>query len=251
MLEIKDIRGGFKGEEILKGVSLSVKKGEVHSVMGPNGSGKSTLSKILVGHPAYEVTSGSVTYNGKDLLSMASEDRANAGVFLAYQYPVEIPGVNNVEFLRMAYNAKRKSLGEEAVDPLDFEEIVDAKMKMLNMDVKFKERSVNDGFSGGEKKKNEILQMAVLEPNISILDEIDSGLDIDALKTVAEGVNALRSNDNAVVVITHFPRILEYIKPDFVHVFSDGKIVKSGGYELAHELETTGYDEFATGGAKA
>jgi Fe-S cluster assembly ATP-binding protein len=250
MLEINDIRGGFKGGEILKGVTLSVKKGEVHSVMGPNGSGKSTLSKILVGHPAYEVTSGTVTYNGKDLLSMAPEERANAGVFLAYQYPVEIPGVNNVEFLRMAYNAKRKSRGEDPVDPLDFEEIVDGKMEMLNMDSKFKERSVNDGFSGGEKKKNEILQMAILEPSIAILDEIDSGLDIDALKTVAEGVNALRSGDNAVIVITHFPRILEYVKPDHVHVFSDGKIVKSGGYELAHELEATGYDRFVNGGAK-
>jgi len=249
MLEIKDLKAGFKGGEILKGVSLKVNMGEVHSIMGPNGSGKSTLSKVLVGHPAYTVSSGSVTLKGKSLLEMDPEDRSTAGLFLAYQYPVEVPGVNNVEFLRMAYNAKLKSLGKEEVDPLDFEEIIDSKMKMLNMDSRFKERAVNEGFSGGEKKKNEILQMAVLDPIVSILDEIDSGLDIDALKTVAEGVNKLRSKNNAIVVITHFPRILEYIKPDHVHVFSGGKIVKSGDSKLAHELEISGYDGYVNSGA--
>ncbi|MDH5542393.1 MAG: Fe-S cluster assembly ATPase SufC [Nitrospinota bacterium] len=249
MLEIKDLKAGFKGGEILKGVSLKVNKGEVHSIMGPNGSGKSTLSKVLVGHPSYSVSSGSVTLDGKDLLDMDPEDRATAGLFLAYQYPVEVPGVNNVEFLRMAYNAKLKSAGKEEIDPLDFEEIIDSKMKMLGMDSRFKERAVNEGFSGGEKKKNEILQMAVLDPVVSVLDEIDSGLDIDALKTVAEGVNRLRSGNNAIIVITHFPRILEYIKPDHVHVFSAGRIVKSGDSKLAHELEVSGYDGYINGGA--
>ena len=249
MLEIKDLKAGFKGGEILKGVSLKVKKGEVHSIMGPNGSGKSTLSKVLVGHPSYSVSSGSVTLDGKNLLDMDPEDRATAGLFLAYQYPVEVPGVNNVEFLRMAYNAKLKSAGKEEIDPLDFEEIIDSKMKMLGMDSRFKERAVNEGFSGGEKKKNEILQMAVLDPVVSVLDEIDSGLDIDALKTVAEGVNRLRSGNNAIIVITHFPRILEYIKPDHVHVFSAGRIVKSGDSKLAHDLEVSGYDGYINGGA--
>ncbi len=242
MLEIKDLRAGYEGVEILKGISLSVKKGEVHSIMGPNGSGKSTLSKIIVGHPLYEVMGGSVQYEGQDLLELEPEDRAQNGIFLAYQYPVEIPGVNNAEFLRMAYNAKLKKEGKEEVDPLDFEEILSEKMKILSMDKKYRERSVNDGFSGGEKKKNEILQMAILQPKLTILDEIDSGLDIDALKVVANGINKLKTPDKAMIVITHFPRLLEYIQPDYVHVLSAGKIITSGDKNLAHELEAKGYD---------
>ena len=244
MLEIKDLHAGLEGIEILKGISLSVGKGEIHSIMGPNGHGKSTLSKILIGHPAYKVFSGSVTWLGKDLLTLSAEDRALAGLFLAYQYPVEIPGVNNAEFMRMAYNAKRKHLGQELADPLDFEDILTAKMELLGMDSKFRERSVNDGFSGGEKKKNEILQMAVLEPKLAVLDEIDSGLDIDALRVVADGVNKLSNSENAVLAITHYPRLLEYIKPKFVHVLISGTIARSGGYELAEELEKTGYDAY-------
>lgn len=246
MLTIADLKAGFDGNEILKGISLKVNKGEVHSIMGPNGSGKSTLSKILVGHPSYEVFSGSVEYDGKSLIEMEAEERSLAGVFMAYQYPVEIPGVNNAEFLRMAYNAKLKNEGKEEVDPLDFEDILTEKMNLLNMDRKFRERSVNDGFSGGEKKKNEILQMAILEPKLTILDEIDSGLDIDALRVVAEGINKLKSEDNALVVITHFPRLLEYIHPDYVHVMSAGKIITSGDKTLAHELEEKGYDHLLT-----
>lgn len=242
MLSITELKAGFDGNEILKGISLKVNKGEVHSIMGPNGSGKSTLSKILVGHPSYEVYSGSVDYDGKNLIELEAEERSLAGVFMAYQYPVEIPGVNNAEFLRMAYNAKLKNEGKEEVDPLDFEDILSEKMKLLNMDRKFRERSVNDGFSGGEKKKNEILQMAILEPKLTILDEIDSGLDIDALKVVAEGINKLKSENNALIVITHFPRLLEYIHPDYVHVMSAGKIITSGDKKLAHELEEKGYD---------
>jgi len=243
MLEVKDLKAGLDGAEILKGISLKVKKGEVHSIMGPNGSGKSTFSKILVGHPAYEVLGGSVTFNGENLLEMEPEERALNGIFLGYQYPVEVPGVNNAEFLRMAYNEKLKKEGKEEVDPLDFDILLGEKMKLLGMDSRYKERSVNEGFSGGEKKKNEILQMAVLEPKLSILDEIDSGLDIDALKTVAEGVNTLRNEDTAIILITHYPRILEYIKPDHVHVLSAGRIIKSGDFALAHELEKTGYDD--------
>ncbi|MBI5179485.1 MAG: Fe-S cluster assembly ATPase SufC [Nitrospinae bacterium] len=244
MLEIKDLRAGINGTEIVKGISLTVNKGEIHAVMGPNGHGKSTLSKVLIGHPGYSVLSGSVTYGGKDLLAMEPETRALEGLFLAYQYPVEIPGVNNAEFLRMAYNAKLKHEGKEQVDPLDFEDILTAKMDLLGIEQKFRERSVNDGFSGGEKKKNEILQMAVLEPRLAVLDEIDSGLDIDALKVVAEGVNKLASKDNAILAITHYPRLLQYLKPQFVHVLIRGRIVRSGGYDLAHELEETGYDRY-------
>ncbi|MDH4129108.1 MAG: Fe-S cluster assembly ATPase SufC [Spirochaetota bacterium] len=242
MLEIKDLRAGFEGIEILKGISLTVKKGEVHSIMGPNGSGKSTLSKILVGHPYYDVMGGSITYQGKDIIGLEPEQRALEGIFLAYQYPVEIPGVNNAEFLRMAYNAKLKYENKEEVDPLDFEIILNQKMQFLSMDAKYKERSVNEGFSGGEKKKNEILQMAILQPNLAILDEIDSGLDIDALRVVATGVNKLKSKDNALILITHYPRLLEYINPDYVHVLSNGRIIKSGDKNLAHELEDRGYD---------
>jgi len=237
LLEIKDLHAGFEGTEIVKGVSLTVNAGEVHAVMGPNGSGKSTLAKVLAGHPSYVVSKGSITYNGQDLLELDAEERALAGVFLGFQYPVEIPGVNNAEFLRMAYNAKLVKQGQEEVDPLDFDEILDEKMKLVGMDKKY-----NEGFSGGEKKKNEILQMAVLAPKLSVLDETDSGLDIDALKVVAQGVNKLNNKDNALILITHYQRLLNYIEPDFVHVFSGGTIVKSGGKELAHELEDQGYD---------
>ena len=243
LLKIKDLHAGFEGTEIVNGVSLTVNTGETHAIMGPNGSGKSTLAKVLVGHPSYEVTQGSITYNGKNLLEMDAEDRALVGVFMGFQYPVEIPGVNNAEFLRMAYNAKLVHKGEEEVDPLDFDEILDEKMKLVGMDKKYKDRSLNEGFSGGEKKKNEILQMAVLEPKLTILDETDSGLDIDAMKVVAEGINKLTHENNALILITHYQRLLNYIEPQFVHVFSGGKIVKSGGKELAHELEAQGYDK--------
>jgi len=244
MLVIKDLHAGLDSTEILKGITLTINKGESHSIMGPNGHGKSTLSKILIGHPAYKVFSGSVTWEGKDLLALSAEERALGGLFLAYQYPVEIPGVNNAEFLRMAYNAKLKHEGKETVDPLDFEDILTSKMELLGMDSKFRERSVNEGFSGGEKKKNEILQMAILEPKLAVLDEIDSGLDIDALKIVADGVNRLSNPENATLAITHYPRLLEYLKPQHVHVLINGKIVRSGGYALAEELEKTGYDSY-------
>lgn len=242
LLEIKDLHAGFEDTEIVKGVSLTVNAGEIHAIMGPNGSGKSTMAKVLAGHPSYEVTQGTITYNGNNLLDMDAEERALAGIFMGFQYPVEIPGVNNAEFLRMAYNAKLVRQGKEEVDPLDFDEILDEKMKLVGMDKKYKDRYLNEGFSGGEKKKNEILQMAVLTPTLSILDETDSGLDIDAMKVVAEGVNKLTHEKNALILITHYQRLLNYIEPDFVHVFSDGKIVKSGGKELAHELEEQGYD---------
>jgi len=242
MLEIKDLRATVADKEILKGISLSVKAGEVHAVMGPNGSGKSTLAQVLAGHPAYEVTGGSVTYMGQDLLEMDAEIRAQAGVFLAFQYPVEIPGVSNAYFLRAAYNEIRKARGEEEIDPMSFADLMDEKMKLVEMDGAMLTRSVNTGFSGGEKKRNEILQMAVLEPKLAILDETDSGLDIDALRTVAGAVDKLRRPDNATVIVTHYQRILNYITPDFVHVLSGGRIVLSGGKELALELEARGYD---------
>jgi len=246
MLEIKDLHAGFDGNEILKGISLSVQKGEIHAVMGPNGSGKSTLAKILSGHPSYETMSGEVTFNGENLLEMEAEDRSLAGIFMGFQYPVEVPGVNNAEFLRMAHNARRIKAGDEEIDPLDFDDLLTEKMKMLGMEKKYKERNLNDGFSGGEKKKNEILQMAILEPTLSILDETDSGLDIDALRVVAEGVNKLRNENNSLILITHYQRLLDYIKPDFVHVLSKGKIVKSGDKALALELESQGYDWVTT-----
>ena len=242
MLEIKDLHAGVDGNEIVNGISLSINKGEIHAIMGPNGSGKSTLAKILSGHPAYETTGGTVTFEGKDLLEMDAEERSISGVFMGFQYPVEVPGVNNAEFLRMAHNARRVSAGEEEIDPLDFDELLSEKMKTLGMEKKYKERNLNDGFSGGEKKKNEILQMAILEPKLAILDETDSGLDIDALRIVAEGVNKLRSENNALILITHYQRLLDYIKPDFVHVLSKGKIIKSGDKSLALELESQGYD---------
>jgi Fe-S cluster assembly ATP-binding protein len=241
MLEIKDLHARAQHKEILRGVSLSVHKGEVHAIMGPNGSGKSTLARVLAGHPEYEVTAGEVLYNGRDLLEMDPEERAREGVFMAFQYPVEIPGVNNAYFLKAALNALRKHRGEPELDAMDFMQLVDEQLKVLHVDQDLLRRPVNEGFSGGEKKRNEIFQMLVLQPALAILDETDSGLDIDALKTVAEGVNAMRSPDRAIVVVTHYQRLLNYIVPDYVHVLSDGRVVKSGGKELALELEDQGY----------
>jgi len=242
MLDIRDLHATVANKEILKGISLHVNPGEVHAVMGPNGSGKSTLAQVLAGHPAYEVTAGTVTYDGRNLLEMEPEERAQAGIFLAFQYPIEIPGVSNAYFLRAAYNEIRKARGEEEIDPMSFADLMDEKMKLVEMEGDMLTRSVNTGFSGGEKKRNEILQMAVLEPKLAILDETDSGLDIDALRIVANGVNSLRRPDNATIVVTHYQRLLNYIVPDFVHVLANGRIVKSGGKELALELEARGYD---------
>ncbi|MCX7073560.1 MAG: Fe-S cluster assembly ATPase SufC [Methylococcales bacterium] len=241
MLKIKDLTVNVGTKEILKGLNLEVKAGEIHAIMGPNGAGKSTLSHVLSGKSGYEVTGGSITYNDKDLLEMPAEIRAREGVFLAFQYPVEIAGVTNVYLLKAALNAVRKHKGLSEVDAMDFLTLVKAKTKALDMDEKFLYRAVNEGFSGGEKKRNEILQMAMLEPQLCILDETDSGLDIDALRIVADGVNALRSENRAFIMVTHYQRLLDYIKPDFVHVLADGKIVKSGGAELALELEEKGY----------
>jgi len=242
MLSIQDLHATVADKEILRGISLTVSAGEVHAIMGPNGSGKSTLAQVLAGHPGYVVTGGSVTYMGQDLLEMEPEARAHAGVFLAFQYPIEIPGVSNAYFLRTAYNEVRKANGQEEVDPMDFLDIMTEKLKLVEMDEAMLQRSVNMGFSGGEKKRNEILQMAVLEPRLAILDETDSGLDIDALRIVAHGVNSLRRPDKATIVVTHYQRLLNYIVPDFVHVLVNGRIVKSGGKELALELEAKGYD---------
>jgi Fe-S cluster assembly ATP-binding protein len=242
LLEINDLHANIGEKEILKGITLSVKAGEVHAVMGPNGSGKSTLAQVLAGHPSYEVTSGTVTYDGENLLELDAEVRAQNGIFLAFQYPVEIPGVSNAYFLRSAYNEIRKSKGMEEVDPLEFLDLVEEKLKLVDMDTAMLQRSVNSGFSGGEKKRNEILQMAVLAPRLAILDETDSGLDIDALRIVAEGVNKLRSPENATILVTHYQRLLNYIIPDQVHVLAGGRIVRSGGKELALELEEKGYD---------
>ena len=246
MLDIKNLRATVADKEILRGIDLTVNAGEVHAVMGPNGSGKSTLAQVLAGNPAYEVTGGSVVYNGQDLLELQPEERAQQGVFLAFQYPVEIPGVSNAYFLRAAYNEVRKAHGEEEVDPLEFADLVEERLKLVDMDRSMLDRSVNTGFSGGEKKRNEILQMAVLRPKLSILDETDSGLDIDALRIVAGGVNALKRKDNATIVVTHYQRLLNYIVPDFVHVLAGGRIVKSGGKELALELEAKGYEGAGT-----
>jgi Fe-S cluster assembly ATP-binding protein len=242
MLKIDNLHATAGDKEILKGISLTVNAGEVHAIMGPNGSGKSTLAQIIAGHPGYVVTAGSVTYEGKDLLAMAAEERAQAGVFLAFQYPIEIPGVTNAYFFRSAYNEVRKANGKEELDPIEFLDLMEKKLKLVEMDQAMLHRSVNAGFSGGEKKRNEILQMAVLEPKLAILDETDSGLDIDALRVVAGGVNALRRPDNATIVVTHYQRLLNYIVPDFVHVLAHGRIVMSGGKELALELEARGYD---------
>src|SRR6266498_1749617 len=246
VLEIKNLHAGIDGNEILKGINLTVKKGEIHAIMGPNGSGKSTLAKVLSGHPAYEVTKGEVFYEGKNLLEMAPDERAREGVFMAFQYPIEVPGVSNAQFLRLAYNEKRKHLGEEELDPLEFKDLLKEKAKLVEMDASFMTRSVNEGFSGGEKKRNEILQMAVLDPKLSVLDETDSGLDIDALKVVANGVNAFRGPDKAIILVTHYQRILDYIVPQFVHVLANGRIAKEGGKELALELEEKGYDWLKT-----
>jgi Fe-S cluster assembly ATP-binding protein len=241
MLEIRDLHASVGGNEILRGISLSVKPGEVHAIMGPNGSGKSTLARVLAGHPDYEVTGGEVTYRGEDLLDLEAEVRAQRGIFLAFQYPVEIPGVNNSYFLKAALNAVRKARGEEELDAVDFLALIRQKAKLLDLDTALLSRPVNEGFSGGEKKRNEIFHMAVLEPMLSVLDETDSGLDIDALRIVANGVNALRSPERASIVVTHYQRLLNYIVPDFVHVLSDGRIIRSGGKELALELEDKGY----------
>ena len=242
MLEITNLHAGAEGVEILKGVNLTVNAGEVHAIMGPNGSGKSTLAQVLAGREDYQVTEGTIRYEGKDLLDMEPEERALAGLFMAFQYPVEIPGVTNAYFLRAAYNALRKTRGLDEVDPLDFMDLIDEKLKTVQWSADILERQVNAGMSGGEKKRNEILQMAVLEPKLAVLDETDSGLDIDALKIVAQGVNSMRRPDNALIVVTHYQRLLNYIVPDYVHVLVDGRIVKSGGKELALELEAQGYE---------
>jgi len=242
VLEIRNLHATVDGKEILRGINLSIKKGEIHAIMGPNGSGKSTLAKILAGHPAYEVTQGEVLFEGRNLLELAPDERAREGVFLAFQYPVEVPGVSNAQFLRLAYNEKRKHLGEEELDPLEFKDLLAERAKVVEMDPGLMSRSVNEGFSGGEKKRNEILQMAVLEPKLAVLDETDSGLDIDALRIVSEGVNKLRTPENAVVLVTHYQRLLNYIIPDRVHVLYRGRIVRTGGKELALELEEKGYD---------
>ena len=242
MLDVINLHVAVDGEEILRGLDLSVRAGEVHAIMGPNGSGKSTLAHVLAGRPGYEVTAGEVQYNGQDLLALEPEERAWAGVFLGFQYPVEIPGVNNVYLLKAALNARRRSEGKEEIDAVQFLRLVKEKARLMQMDESFMNRAVNQGFSGGEKKRNEVFQMAVLEPSLAILDETDSGLDIDALKVVASGVNSLRSSDRAFVLVTHYQRLLDYIEPDFVHVLSDGKIVKTGTKDLALQLEAQGYD---------
>lgn len=242
MLEIRNLHASVNGNPILKGIHLKVQAGEVHAIMGPNGSGKSTLANILAGKDGYTVTDGSISYNGKNLIEMTPEERACEGIFLAFQYPVEIPGVNNTYFLKTALNAIRKYRGEEELDAMDFLNLVREKMKLVNMDEDLLKRPVNEGFSGGEKKRNEIFQMAVLDPRLAILDETDSGLDIDALRIVANGVNLLQSEHNSVIVVTHYQRLLNYIVPDYVHVLWDGRIVKSGGKELALKLEEQGYD---------
>ncbi len=251
MLEVRNLKVQAEDKVILRGVNLTVKAGEVHAIMGPNGSGKSTFARALAGHPGYEVVGGEALYDGRDLLEMAPDERAREGLFMAFQYPVEIPGVNNAYFLKAALNARRKQQGLEELDAIDFMKFIREKAKLLQVDESMLQRSVNEGFSGGEKKRNEIFHMAVLEPRLSILDETDSGLDIDALKIVAAGVNAMRSPDRAFIVVTHYQRLLDYIVPDFVHVLSDGVLVRSGGRELALELEEKGYGWIEAAGAKA
>lgn len=242
LLEVQGLHASVAGVPILKGIDFTVRAGEVHAIMGPNGSGKSTFSKVLAGHPAYEITAGTARYQGQDLLALEAEERARAGFFLSFQYPIEVPGVANAQFLRLAYNTVQGARGKDELDPLEFDDFVREKMKLLEMDPAFLDRSVNAGFSGGEKKRNEILQMALLEPALAFLDETDSGLDIDALRIVANGVNHLRNERNAIVMVTHYQRLLNYITPDFVHVMDGGRLVKTGGKELALELEARGYD---------
>lgn len=251
LLEVRNLQVKAEDKQILRGVNLTVNPGEVHAIMGPNGSGKSTLARALAGHPGYEVTGGEVRYDGRDLLDMDPDERAREGLFMAFQYPVEIPGVNNAYFLKAALNARRKQQGQDELDAIDFMTLIKARAKLLHVEESMLQRSVNEGFSGGEKKRNEIFHMAVLEPRLAILDETDSGLDIDALKIVSEGVNAMRSPDRAFVVVTHYQRLLNYIVPDFVHVLSDGLLVRSGGRELALELEEKGYTWLETAGTKA
>ena len=250
MLEVKNLHAKVEGNEILKGINLKVNAGEVHAIMGPNGSGKSTFAQVLAGKEEYEVTGGEVIYEGKNLLDLSAEDRAREGLFLAFQYPIEIPGVSNTNLLKTALNEIRKYRGEEELDAMEFLSLIKEKMKVVELEESFLKRSVNEGFSGGEKKRNEIFQMAVLDPKLAILDETDSGLDIDALKIVAQGVNKLKSKDNATIVVTHYQRLLNYIIPDFVHVLYKGKIVKSGGKELAIQLEEKGYDWIKNGEAE-
>ena len=242
ILSVKNLTANVDGTPILKGVNLEVKAGEIHAIMGRNGSGKSTFSKVLAGHPDYEVTGGEIIYKGQNILELEPEERALEGIFLAFQYPLEIPGVSNLDFLRVAYNSRRKHQGLEELDAFDFEDLIEEKLDIVKMNPSFLERSLNEGFSGGEKKRNEILQMALLEPTLGILDETDSGLDIDALRIVANGVNQLTNSENAIIMITHYQRLLDYIEPDFVHVMYDGHIITSGGKELALELEEKGYD---------
>ena len=250
MLEVKNLQVRAEDKQILRGINLTVNPGEVHAIMGPNGSGKSTLARALAGHPGYEVNGGEVLYDGKDLLDMAADERAREGVFMAFQYPVEIPGVNNAYFLKAALNARRKQLGLEEMDAMDFMTFIKEKAALLQVDQAMLQRSVNEGFSGGEKKRNEIFHMAVMEPRLAILDETDSGLDIDALKIVSSGVNAMRTKDRAFIVVTHYQRLLNYIVPDYVHVLSDGLLVRSGGRELALELEEKGYGWIEPAGAR-
>ncbi len=242
LLEVRNLHATVDGTEILKGVDITVRSGEIHAIMGLNGSGKSTFTKVLAGHPSYKVTQGTLLFDGQDLLTLAPEERARAGIFLAFQYPVEIPGVANDQFLRLAYNTVQGQRGKEELDPLEFDDFVREKMKLLKMSPDFLDRSVNEGFSGGEKKRNEILQMALLEPRLALLDETDSGLDIDALRIVANGVNQLFNKDNALILVTHYQRLLDYIVPDYVHVMEGGRIIKTSGKELALALETHGYD---------
>lgn len=242
MITIKNLHAEVEGVEILKGIDLEIKAGEVHAIMGPNGSGKSTLSKVIAGHPAYEVTKGQIFFEGQDIVELDPDERARLGIFLAFQYPVEIPGVSNSMMMRQAYNAMRRERGEDELDPIEFEDYIQTKLDLVEMDPRMLDRSVNDGFSGGEKKRNEILQMAVLDPKLALLDETDSGLDIDALRIVSEGINKIKTDEKAVMLVTHYQRILNYITPDFVHVLKGGRIVRSGGKELALQLENEGYD---------
>ena len=244
ILEIKDLCGGIEGKGILNGVNLKIYEGEIHALMGRNGSGKSTLSKMIAGHPEYKITSGKILFRDKDLTQLDPEERSNIGVFLGFQYPIEIPGVKNIDFLRVAVNERRKILEKSELDTFEFEEWIEEKLKIVKMEKDFLERGVNEGFSGGEKKRNEILQMALLEPEVSILDETDSGLDIDALRIVAAGINKLHSNERATILITHYQRLLNEIKPDFVHIMKNGEIIKTGGKQLAIELEQKGYETF-------